>query len=88
VIQTNIGSSKVFQCPSGDQGRRCHYAFNARLAGRETKKITNPATTVLFFEADGGWNLSGDRELMLKAPRHRHVFVVGFVDGHVEMVSE
>ena len=88
VIQTNIGSSKVFQCPSGAEGGRSHYAFNAKLAGWETKKIRNPAATVLFFEADGGWNLSGGRELMLKAPRHRRVFVVGFVDGHVEMVSE
>jgi prepilin-type processing-associated H-X9-DG protein len=88
AIQTQVGSVKVFQCPAGAEGNRSHYAFNARLAGLDLKKITNAGTTVLFFETDGGWNLSGGPELMLKPSRHGGVSVVGFADGHVEQVSD
>jgi prepilin-type processing-associated H-X9-DG protein len=88
TIQPNVVSVRIFQCPSGDRRSRSHYAFNAKLAGVQLKKITNPATTVLFFETDGGWNLSGGPELMLKSSRHRQVFVIGFADGHVESVAE
>lgn len=88
AIQTQVGSVKVFQCPAGAEGNRSHYAFNARLAGLDLKKITSPGTTVLFFETDGGWNLSGGPELMVKPSRHGGVSVVGFADGHVEQVSD
>ena len=88
TMQPNVGSARVFQCPAGNQGGRSHYAFNAKLAGVQLNKITNPATTVLFFETDGGWNLSGGPELMLKSSRHRQMFVIGFADGHVESVTE
>jgi prepilin-type processing-associated H-X9-DG protein len=87
-MQPNVGSGRVFLCPSGDQGSRSHYAFNAKLAEVQLKKITDPATTVMFFETDGGWNVSGSPELMLKSSRHRRVFVVGFADGHVEQMAE
>jgi prepilin-type processing-associated H-X9-DG protein len=86
AIQPQVGSGKVFQCPSGDQGSRSHFAFNARLAGLDLKKITSPGSTVLFFETSGGWNLSGGPELMLKSPRHGGGIMVGFADGHVESV--
>ncbi len=45
-----------------------------------------PAETVLIFETDGGWNLSGSRELLLAKPRHGNGYVVGFADGHAELV--
>lgn len=88
TIQQSIGSPKVFQCPGGDPGKRSHYAYNARLSSVETAKISAPAETVMFFECDGGWNVSGGPEQVLKKPRHRMTFSVAFVDGHVEMMTE
>ena len=76
----------TFLCPQGKPGQRCHYAFNARLVGHETKEIQAPAQTVLIFETDGGWNIAGDRGLLPAKPRHSGVYGVAFADGHVEMV--
>jgi hypothetical protein len=56
TIQTNVGSSKVFECPA-EPGRRCGYAFNAKLDGKKQSEI-NPQT-VMLFESDAGWNGSG-----------------------------
>jgi prepilin-type processing-associated H-X9-DG protein len=42
----------------------------------------------MIFETDGGWNVSGGRELLLAKPRHGHTVTVGFADGHVEQVPE
>ena len=88
VIQPHIGMSRVFQCPAGDKTHQCHYAYNARLGGLDLDDVKNPGQTVLFFETDGGWNLSGGSELLPRKARHNRTVVVGFVDGHVEMVPE
>jgi hypothetical protein len=80
------GSTNMFICPLGAKGQRCHYALNGRLAGSSVKEIQAPAQTVLVFEIDGGWNVSGDRERLLARARHTDAYVVGFVDGHAEMV--
>jgi len=79
------GSDRVFQCPAGDAAQRGQYAFNAKLGGMDQNRI-NPGT-VLFFESEGGWNVSGGPELMLKQPRHPTAFVVAFADGHVELLA-
>ena len=89
------GLAASFLDPAGDASKRCNFAFNAKLGGTSAAKA-NP-NTVLFFETDGGWNLSGGPELMLKQSRHkspgpeqtglREVFVVAFADGHVEQVT-
>jgi prepilin-type processing-associated H-X9-DG protein len=78
-------NTNVFICLQGAPGRRCHYALNSQVAGHSTKDIQSPATTVLIFECDGGWNVSGGRELLPASPRHGGAYVVGFADGHVEM---
>jgi prepilin-type processing-associated H-X9-DG protein len=88
AIQTTIGSDKVLQCPAGDKNHRCHYAFNAKLDGLSLDQIKNPAQTVLVFETDGGWNLNGGSELLPRKSHHGRGVVVGFADGHVEMVTE
>jgi prepilin-type processing-associated H-X9-DG protein len=80
------GNTNAFICPLGASGQRCHYALNGRLAGASMKEIQVPAQTVLVFEIDGGWNVSGGRERLMARPRHTGAYVVGFVDGHVEMV--
>ena len=79
-------STNVLICPMGAPGMRCHYAINASVAGRSTKDIQSPAQTVLVFECDGGWNVSGARNLFPAAPRHANAYAVGFADGHVEML--
>jgi hypothetical protein len=85
AIKTDVGSEKVFQCPAGDATERCHYAYNARLAGMEQKSI-NPST-VLLFETGGGWNVSGGPELMLHASRHGRLYIVAFADGSVQQMT-
>jgi len=87
AIQSYVGSGKVFQCPAGDPSQRCHYAYNAKLGGLDGSKA-NP-NTVLFYETEGGWNVSGGPELMLSHARHGHgrIFIIAFVDGHVETMS-
>lgn len=80
------GSTNAFICPQGAPNRRSHYAVNARLAGHSIKDIQAPAQTVLVFEIDGGWNVSGGRELLPVKARHGGAYAVGFADGHAEMV--
>lgn len=75
----------TFLCPQGKPGQRSHYAFNARLVGHEAKEIQSPAMTVMIFETDGGWNVSGGPELLPVKPRHNRAYCFGFADGHVEM---
>jgi prepilin-type processing-associated H-X9-DG protein len=79
-------ASQAFVCPQGKPGQRCHYAFNAKLVGRELKDVQAPAETVLIFETDGGWNVAGGRELLPATPRHNGAHAIGFVDGHSEIV--
>jgi prepilin-type processing-associated H-X9-DG protein len=87
AITNYTRSEEVFKCPAGDQTRRSHYAFNARLQGVRLDGIQLPAVTVLLFETDGGWNLGGGPELLLRKPRHSNAVIVGFADGHVESVT-
>ena len=68
-------------------GQRCHFGFNAQLSGVDLSKIEFPVQTVLFFETDGGWNVSGGREMLLTQPRHLRTVALGFVDGHVELLN-
>ena len=84
AIQSYVGTPKVFQCPSDSSGQRCSYAFNAKLSGMEEGKIDSK--TVMLFESNAGWNLSGGQELMLKKARHTS-YTVCFADGSVEEVS-
>lgn len=80
-------SPTVFRCPGDSQGSRSDYAFNQKLSELPMSKVTNPSRTVLIFESDGGWNQQGGRELVLKHSRHAGRIIVGFADGHVEVVS-
>ena len=75
------GAKDVFLCPSGDATKPCHYAFNAKLSGAELGGVRFPAETVLFFETDGGWNVNGGPELLVKHRRHRKAFGLVFVSG-------
>ncbi len=86
LIPYLAGMTNAFVCPNGSSNYRCHYALNAGLAGRAlTDSQASPAQTVLVFECDGGWNVSGGRELLPAKSRHTGAYVIGFADGHVEM---
>jgi prepilin-type processing-associated H-X9-DG protein len=82
---------RVYKCSAADSADRCDYAYNSQVAGLETKNV-NPQT-VLFFESNDGWNLSGGRELTPATPRHNNrrdrkpLINVAFADGHVEAVA-
>lgn len=86
-VLPEVMSSDVFLCPAGNPQAKCHYAYNENLAGIDLDKVANPATTVMIFEAESGWNGSGGGEALLPMPRHDRKVVVGFVDGHVEMLD-
>ena len=86
AIKTSVGSEKTFKCVAANSSIRCDYAFNAKLDGLDESKV-NP-TTVLIFEADGGWNANGGSELMIGSPRHARMFVVAFADGSVQQLRE
>ncbi|MGA2866567.1 MAG: DUF4190 domain-containing protein [Verrucomicrobiota bacterium] len=90
TVQKYVGSGQafVFLCPGGDQNGRCHYALNARLSGIELSKVADRAQTVLLFESDGGWNVSGGPELLLKKSRHGRAIGLVFADGHAELALE
>ena len=67
------------------------WAMNAHLGGRQRSDIDQPHRVVLVFEAAYGSLPSGGRELLPEEPsRHRGYanrgYVIGFLDGHVEMV--
>jgi prepilin-type processing-associated H-X9-DG protein len=85
AIKSEVLSERPFECPAAHNGERCHYAFNARLDGLERRQVA--PDTVMFFETDGGWNLSGGPELMLHSPRHLTRFVVAFADGSVRQIT-
>jgi len=85
AIQTDVGgNTTIFQCP-GAPGPRCTYAFNAKISGMDVGKI-NP-NTVMIFETQGGWNLNGGAELMIRKPRHGNRFTVCLADGSVQQIT-
>lgn len=59
----------LFQCPSSIASFESSYGFNASLEGRKLADI--PPNAIILFEIDGGWNVSGGKEMLVRAPRHR-----------------
>lgn len=87
AIKPSVGSDMNFRCVAADPSSRCDYAFNSKLDGLELGKVN--AQTVMIFEANGGWNANGGPELLPAKARHLQKFyVVAFVDGHVEAVTQ
>jgi len=84
AIYPYIKNQSVYVCPTVPQ-MPCGYACNAHLNGVLLKKLTRPSETVAFYDALGGWNLSGD--LSLVDPRHNGGANVGYVDGHAKWVT-
>lgn len=62
------------------------WAMNAYLRGRQQSDIEQPHRVVLIFEAEYGSPPSGGQELLPEEPRGNRGYVIGFLDGHVEIV--
>ena len=84
AIQSNIDSPKVFQCPS-EPGRRCAYAFNAKLDGKKVSEI-DPQTVVLF-ESDAGWNGTGGADSLKPHKHSTGRLNVALTDGAVMQIQ-
>ena len=85
VLLSYAGSDKVYKAKNDSGSGRCSFAYNAKLSGMDEAKIS--PQTVLFFEAESGWNVSGGQELLLSQPRQSGTYVIGFADGSVQQVS-
>ncbi len=76
-----IKIEQVFHCPA-DEGGGVDYALNTKLQGVSLEKISHPDLVVAIYE---GKNQTLDF-------RHEHdgakVAVVGFADGHAQVVTE
>ncbi|MFA5252664.1 MAG: hypothetical protein WC454_08795 [Phycisphaerae bacterium] len=58
----------------------CDFAFNRNISGLEIDSI--PKNVIIFFEANGGWNLNGDDKLLNEIhAKRRWAIGVMFVDG-------
>lgn len=66
-------SKDKFKYDSSKEGI-CNYAFNRNLSGAQLDNMSY--NTVLVFESEGKWNLSGTEELLKKTPKkRRYVYV-------------
>ncbi|HEX7619384.1 MAG TPA: DUF4190 domain-containing protein [Verrucomicrobiae bacterium] len=89
AIQPETGGNKqLFRCPAANSDSRCGYAFNTKLGGMDVSKVD--PRTIMIFESDAGWNANGGWESLPANPRHMRgrIYVVTFVDGHVEAVNQ
>jgi len=69
-------------------GEKCAFGFNRNLGGLTLEAITDPARTILFFETDGGWNVSGGREVMISKPRRWKYLVIVATRAGIEVTGE
>ncbi len=70
----------MFQCPSSLETFESSYGFNAELGGKKLADL--PPETVMLFEINGGWNVSGGPESLVRYPRHNGA-VACLVSGRV-----
>ncbi len=88
ALQQSGATERTLKCVAAARDSRCDYAINRQVAGMQLNQIRSPMNTVLFFESDGGWNASSGAEMVASPLRHNRTTCVGFVDGHVEVVTE
>ena len=85
ALNEYIGDEKILTFPFAPEAGRA-YAMNAQLSGRKLREIRQPHRTVLIFEVELGSPPAGGRELLPERPRGRRGYVIGFLDGHTEIV--
>lgn len=85
LVPVYLDDQQTFLCPERGHEVRSSYAINSRVAA----KLWDWAPqTVLLFEIEGGWNVSGGREQMISKPRHPGGFMFLLADGEVRLVPE
>ncbi len=68
------------------KGRKVMFAFNDQLRNTSAKSLSNPENTVMFYEV-------GDQKTFFDAGQNTRLSfppagaVIGFVDGHIELVD-
>jgi len=87
AIKSYLGEEAILAEPgAADQGRA--YAMNAALAGKRREDIRRPSQTVMIFECAPGAPPAGGADNLLPKPHHPRGYVIGFCDGHVEVVAK
>jgi len=85
AVDPYIKNREVFRCPTAPQ-RDNGYAYNDSLSMLSLGVIPSPRETPLAFDATGGWNAAGGRDLL--DFRHNSGANIVFGDGHARWHSE
>jgi prepilin-type processing-associated H-X9-DG protein len=80
-----IAGDQILAEPAAPTAGRA-YAMNRRLAGARMSDVRSPSQTVLFFECVPGAPPAGGPENLPPQPRHGSGHIIGFCDGHAEVV--
>ena len=79
MIMPYLHNKNLFQVPISDDKKYSDYAINPALFGISMSALNEPARTVMLYEpGDGAGGLSF---------QHNGQAVVGFADGHVELIG-
>lgn len=83
AILPYLPNKDTFYCPS-DSSKKCSYAFNVNLSGKDSKAIKYPSETVLLFESSAGkMNYADGGTTVCKPTRHTKGNFYLFADGKV-----
>lgn len=85
ALNEYISDEKILTSPFAPEDGRA-WAMNKNLDGRKKQDIKRPHRTVLIFEARIGGPPAGGRELLSEKPGTIRGYVIGFLDGHTELV--
>ncbi len=85
VLKPYIDNEKILVSPFAPEAGRA-WAMNKNLDGRKKHDIKQPARTVLIFESRFNSPPAGDSELLPENPRVKIGYIIGFVDGHTDLV--
>lgn len=85
ALNEYISDEKILTSPFAPEAGRV-WAMNKNLDGRKKQDIKQPDRTVLIFEARFNSPPAGTQELLSEKPGTIRGYVIGFLDGHAELV--
>lgn len=85
ALEPYISNEKFFTSSFATEAGRA-WAMNENLDGLKITDINHPHRTVLIFESRFNSPPAGGLELLPVRPRGRRGYVIGFLDGHAELV--
>ena len=86
VLAPYLNDTTVLESPFAPPHAGRAWAMNAYLDGLRLHDIKQPARTVLIFEIEPGGPPAGGVDLLPPRPQGRKGYVIGFLDGHTELV--